>query len=126
MVCRSSFARRNPGGIKYLIHVLHNDELFGCLEYDLQAYCGGVDILDFFRKKYSIRKLIMWIRHLPSNSALASRGIGGDGRWNTTEHLLAAAIDSLSVMDYHVLAVNGNKPDKPKPVPRPDLRFIDY
>lgn len=97
--------------------------MFGCLEYDLQAHCNGIDLLDFFRKKISVRKLIMLIRHLPSDSALASRGIAGDGRWGTNDHLQAAILDTLAVLDHHLLAVNGNKFPAPKPVERPNLQF---
>ncbi len=66
----------------------------------------------------------MWIRHLPSDSALVARGVAGDDRWGMNEHILAAVLDTLGYLDYHLLAVNGNKSAKaPKPVERPDMQF---
>lgn len=87
----------------------------------MQAHCN-IDILDFFRHKYSIRKLIMWIRHLPSESALAARGIAGDDRWGKGEYLAAIIADYINVLDYHFLSANGAKSlKKPEFIERPDM-----
>ncbi len=81
-----------------------------------------MDILDFYRGKYSVRKLIMWIRHLPSDSALAARGYAGDDRWGMTEHLMATAVDYLQLIDHHYLKSKGVKNlGEIKLVTRPDM-----
>lgn len=104
-----------------LCHILDDDELYGCLEYDLQAYLN-IDLAGLWQGKFSVRKLIMWIRHLPTDSALAARGFAGDDRWGATEHLLATATDYLHLLDYHFLKANSTgKIDKPEFVTRPNM-----
>ncbi len=96
--------------------------MFGCLEYDLQAHCNGVDLLGLYRKEFSVRKLIMWVRHLPGDSALASRGYAGDDRWSITDQLIAATADYIHLLDYHFLKSKGAKNmGEPKWIERPNM-----
>lgn len=104
--------------------------MFSAMEYDFNAYCHGTDILDIWRRdrdgrsKLSIRKAINFLRHLPGESALAQRGIAGDGRWSNGEHLLAAVVDTLGVMDYHNLKMNTKSQiSAPKRIPRPEMFY---
>lgn len=95
--------------------------MFACLEYDLQAHCH-IDLLDLYRGKLSVRKLVYMLRHLPTDSALGARGLAGDDRWGMGDHLTAIVADYLHVLDYHFLQVNGAKNiKKPEMLPRPEL-----
>ncbi len=75
-----------------------------------------------WRHEFSVRKLIMWVRHLPTDSALASRGYAGDDRWGATDHLLATVADYVNLLDFHFLKANGGKNlTDPKWMDRPDM-----
>lgn len=119
---RADRCRRGAGGIDFLGFILDNDELHGCLENDLWVYCNQTDLRDFYRGKLSVRRLITFLRFLPSESSLAARGYAGDNRWSNTDHLAAIVADYLHVLDYHFLKANGAKEvKKPEMLPRPDM-----
>lgn len=83
-----------------------------------------MDILDIWRGKLSIRRAINFLKHLPGESALAQRGVAGDGRWSNAEHLLAVVCDSLGVMDFHQLKIHTkSKVSAPKHLPRPEFFY---
>lgn len=65
----------------------------------------------------------MWLRHLPSDSALAARGMAGDDRWGMNEQLLAVIADYNLIQDFHFLKAHGGNPDKPQFVERPKLQW---
>lgn len=48
-----------------------------------------MDLLDFYRGTLSARRLIILIRHLPADSALARALNDNQTPWSTTDHLLA-------------------------------------
>lgn len=68
-----------------------------------------MDILDFYRGKISIRKLVMMLRHLPGDSALVCRGYAGDDRWGPVPELLACVADYVYLLDFHYLKSKGTK-----------------
>ena len=47
---------------------------------------------------------------------------GPDGQWKLTEHLLAAAVDTLAVANWQRASSGKRKPKKPQPIPRPGLK----
>ncbi len=64
----------------------------------------------------------MWIRHLPSESALAARGYAGDDRWNNQTYVLAGISDYVQMLDYHFLkSKNAKNLSEPTWVERPKL-----
>ena len=105
--------------------ILGDDELYSCLEYDLQAY-QHMEMADFWRRKISVRRLITALRHFPSDSALASRGFAGDDRWSANDHLTADVIDQLQLLDWHFVSANSEKnkgPKLPEFIKRPDMHL---
>lgn len=49
----------------------------GAIEYDLHAHCR-LDLLDFFRHRYSWRKLLTLLEHLPTGSAFWAARVDDD------------------------------------------------
>lgn len=95
--------------------------LYSCLEYDLWTECR-VDLAGFWQHKYSVRKLIMWVRGLPSTSMLGARGFAGDDRWGKNEELLATVADYVHILTYLFAKANGGKNlGKVELIDRPDL-----
>ncbi|MFH9741924.1 hypothetical protein ACH4MA_30080 [Streptomyces roseolus] len=66
------------------------------------------------------------IKHLPRDSALQRDLHGEAAEWSVTDHLLAAAVDHLSVANWMFSCVNsaedGDVPEFPQPVPRPGTK----
>lgn len=52
---------------------------------------------------------------------LAKKPRDGHGPWSHTDLLLASIVDRLGELTYVVMAIAGNKPKPPKPVPRPGV-----
>lgn len=54
---------------------------------------------------------------------------GEAAEWSVTDHLLAAVVDHLAVANWMFQCVNngedGDQPEFPKPVPRPDVKDED-
>lgn len=65
-----------------------------------------------------MRELLTHIRGLPSDSAFVR---GRRSEWSQQDELLAAVLDAARENTYYLLAVNGNKPEYPKPFPRPGV-----
>ncbi|MEU9999508.1 hypothetical protein [Streptomyces sp. NPDC050848] len=65
------------------------------------------------------------ITHLPRDSAVQRELHGEAAEWSITDHLLAAAVDHLAVANWMFQCVNtgedGDQPEYPTPVPRPDV-----
>ncbi|MER7917527.1 MULTISPECIES: hypothetical protein [unclassified Streptomyces] len=87
-----------------------------------------MDLLDWHRDRLSARRLSVLVKHLPRNSAL-NRELHGEGAdWSVTDHLLAAAVDHLAAANWMFACVNsdeGDQPEAPTPVPRPEYREGD-
>lgn len=103
-------------------YILCDDDLFGCLEYDLARYVNR-DVRGLFTSPRTLtwRQVIVWIRHLPSDSALGRRGLVADRSWGTTEHLLASVVDTLRIVDWHYVSAHSTDgpPESPIMVRRP-------
>ncbi|UWW89949.1 hypothetical protein GO605_03135 [Streptomyces murinus] len=84
-----------------------------------------MDLLDWHRDRLSARRLSVLVKHLPRDSAL-NRELHGEGAdWSVTDHLLAAAVDHLAAANWMFACVNseeGDQPEAPTPVPRPQYR----
>lgn len=79
----------------------------------------GVQLGDLFTGRLTCRQLIVYLRHLPADSALGIALHGDAARWGVGEHLLAMAVDVLVGANWQR---GGGKGQKPKPIPRPDPR----
>lgn len=104
-------------------YILRDDELNGCLEYDLKRYLHE-DIRGLFTSppRLTWRQVAVWIRHLPGDSALARKGFVAGG-WTRQEHLTASVIDTLRVFQYHWFTSKVSEPDdleEPVMLTRPD------
>lgn len=63
---------------------------------------------------------MVWLRHLPSDSALARRGVAGD-RWSDmTEILQVAAVNELRLLNYYYVLGHSSGD-----VSEPDLLSIE-
>jgi hypothetical protein len=97
--------------------------LFGCLEYDLARFLNR-DVRGLFTRPRTLtwRQVIVWIRHLPSDSALARAGLAGRLTWGIQEHLTASVLDSMRVLTWYYLTAHvgpDDAPQPPTPVRRP-------
>lgn len=90
--------------------------MLGCLEYDLARFLNR-DVRGLFTTPRTLtwRQVIVWIRHLPAESALARRGLVGEQSWSVSEHLLASVVDTLRALDWHY--VSAHTADEPPPAP---------
>jgi hypothetical protein len=98
--------------------------LLGALEYDLRAILA-VDIRGLFTSPptISLRQVIVWIRYLPSDSALGRRGAAGDMKHTLHDRLLAAIVNTGLIHDYHYVGAHSDKgkgPDVPDLIRFPD------
>lgn len=111
------------------------------IEYDLHAVFG-LDLLDFFRHRYTWRKLDVLLAQLPSGSAFWAARADDDeaaaavlkanqGRrpaggapplteMTTTNQLLLDLIDMQQVIVQRITQLGGGKPGTINPAPRPD------
>lgn len=76
--------------------ILRDDELCGCLEADLKRFYQ-TDLRDLYRSPRTLtrRQVCVWLRHLPSDSALARRGYAGDTKPSLTEKLQVEMVNEL-------------------------------
>lgn len=86
----------------------------GPLEADL-ARVYGIDLLDFWRGRLSLRALSVRVRYLPRGSALW-QVTNSDLTWPDETYLLATAVDALHGANWQRGAGKG---PQPKPVQRP-------
>lgn len=111
------------------------------IEYDLHAVFG-LDLVDFFRHRYTWRKLDTLLAQLPSGSAFwaaradddeaaaavlrANKGKRPKGspppltEMTTTNQLLLDLLDMQQVIVQRLTALAGHKPGQIQPSPRPD------
>lgn len=66
----------------------------------------------------SWRKVLAWLKHLPTDSALTRAVDPDDAEWTLTNHLLAGVIDLQAQANF--MWSDGKGP-KPKPIPRPGV-----
>lgn len=110
--------RRRAGGIHSVTAFIQENG--GAIEADLQRHYG-IAFSDFFTvpKRLSWRRLNLLLEYLPADSA-TRRLVNPEGAgWGVTEHLLAAAVDTLRGANWQR---GGGKGSKPKALPRPGLQ----
>ncbi|MGX8906756.1 hypothetical protein ACR820_16260 [Streptomyces netropsis] len=88
-----------------------------------------MDLLDWHRGSLSTRRLSVLVKHMPRDSAV-NRDLHGEAvEWDSSTHLLAAAVDHLAVANWMTATINGGEDsdplDYPEPTPRPSLRTSD-
>lgn len=97
----------------------------------------GIDVLDVYRGKLSLRRLRILIEHLPFESATKTamrRSIPDDAQaepgddyrpdlapWTNTEVLIAGLKDEVTLLRMVTVAANGGKPGEFTPTPRPGI-----
>lgn len=94
----------------------------------------GIDVLDVYRGRLSLRRLRILIQHLPPESATKTAlrnaqpddAPAGESRpdlapWSGAEMLLAAVLDAVRMNTNVLVAANGGKPGDFKPTPRPGI-----
>ncbi len=93
------------------MYILRDDELCGALEHDLWVHCNGVELKWLFQKpaKITWRRVIIYIRHLPGESALARRGFAGDVNFSTEEKLTAEVINTLRIHNFMYLSAHSKE-----------------
>ena len=79
---------------------------------DLRALCWG-------DSRWGVRRILTHINNLPRDSAYVRHLSGAAAYWDEHVELQAQTVDSLERLTYYLLAVNGNTPPKPQPLPRP-------
>lgn len=88
----------------------------GSIEYDLLA--RGTDVLDFYRGRISVRRMITLIKGLAADpNTNTGREIGGP--WGLDTLLLAAAVDDIRLNNFILAAANSPKGKNPLPLPKP-------
>ena len=108
--------------------ILSDRELCRNLEVDLLE--KGVDLLDLYRGKLSIRRVIAIATVLNKDSHLGKilvvREVGPDGEWDANEYFLAAIVNSSRNLEYLTAlrmyfegGEKGSKPIPPEPVRSP-------
>lgn len=120
--------RRWPGGIRGLADLLTRHA--EAVEADLLE--RGIDLVDFYRGKITLRRIVVAIRQLPAGArlwkALAPPQAGksdatpGDAAWSGVEHKLAAVFDAVQNVTHVLQVVNSEKgkaPPAPARMPRP-------
>jgi hypothetical protein len=99
-------------------HLLMDDELCECLQYDLKAELR-VDLKGLFSGQFTLRDLVVWVKHLPSDSALGRRGIG-EHKPALTDRLFASSINEQRLMRWTYISARSNER-----VEQPDLVDLD-
>ncbi|MET8702735.1 hypothetical protein ABZW10_28330 [Kitasatospora sp. NPDC004723] len=90
----------------------------------------GVDLLDLWRGRLSIRRVHVLITSLmckPGRSVLLA-AMDETAQWGTAEHLLARVSDALELSNYLFIRANSEESSDlplPEPIPRPGLGPVD-
>jgi hypothetical protein len=83
----------------------------------------GIDLLDLYRGKVSMRRVIAVVKHLPHTSAfmqeLGKREVGEAVHWGPTEHLMCAMVNSNRSLEYLTAMLLWAKSDQKTPEPKP-------
>lgn len=77
----------------------------------------GVDLLDLWRGRLSLRRVAVLVDTLPPSSATAVAVHGERALWGPTEHLLATIVDVLQWANYQ--RSDPKKSTQPEPIARP-------
>lgn len=114
---RNAHSVPKAGEIWRLHYILRDDDLLGALEYDLACYLHA-DARGLFASPPSLtwRQVIVWLRHLPSESALGRCGVLGARSWTLRDHMMASLVDGLRVLDWHYVCAHS-----PDEVPPPTM-----
>lgn len=103
-----------------LIHILRDNELCGALESDLHRFHqADLSWLYTTPRKLTLRKIAVWIRHLPEDSALARRGFG-ERKYSLRDTLLAENINTGRIGNWQYVATKSEKEIDP-----PDLITLE-
>lgn len=89
--------RAGAGGIGGLWRLLR--EHGRAVEADLRRFYN-VRLRELFTGDLTLRELIVLIKHLPSDCALARSMHGPAAEWGQTEHLLGDVIDLLDIANH--------------------------
>lgn len=102
--------------MRRFVYILGNNELFGCLEADLMRFYH-IDLRDLFTqpRKITIRQVVTWMRHLPSDSALSRRGIAGDPIPSPSAFIQAASVNEIRLLRWlYTTAHSKTEPEQPE------------
>lgn len=110
--------RRGHGGILGLFDILADHGF--AVEADLRRYYG-VNLLDFWRDEISPRQLLVYIYHMPAESATAAliREKPELQDWGLTEFLLGGVVDRLSELVYLYTSAHLDEKEA-KRLPKPE------
>lgn len=91
---------------------------------EIEADLGfrGIDLLDMYRGTLSPRKVALYIRALPPDSATRIAMNGGQWPWSQTDYILADLVDATLGVAYQVAhkdVPKHNRSPYPDPYPRP-------
>lgn len=84
-----------------------------------------MDIRDLLRlpRRLTARQVIVYLRHLPNDSALARRGVAMDVAPSQDFRGLSELVNQLRILDYHFVCANTQKkedlPKKPRLIELP-------
>lgn len=114
----------DAGGIRGLRLVLA--EHAEAIEADFARYYGTHLARDLGTERLTYRRFGVLLRRLPRESNYVQEIGGPSLAWTHTEHLLAAVVNELRVLDWHYLSAhtpkNSAKPKKPRFVEAPGAR----
>ncbi|GAA0954981.1 hypothetical protein GCM10009560_78960 [Nonomuraea longicatena] len=116
--------RWQHGKLIWLVRIL--DEHLPAVEADLHRYYR-LDIIDLYRGKLSVRKLLSLLQGLPRGSALHVAITGEEASWSPGDYLLAATVDLLQVSNWLFMQANSKKGTRnpfPDPVQRPGRKTL--
>lgn len=89
------------------------------METDLLEHFHGVDLLDFYRGRLSLRRLAALLKRLlrlPGRSALAA-AVDARAQWSPSQYLLAEVIDRVELSNWLAVEINAEHNDLPFPDP---------
>ena len=70
---------------------------------------------------YSWRDLVVFVKHLPQNSAYVRESLGGDSAWDLNNQLNALIADYLRILVWFKTKDGSKGRNFPKPIPRPGV-----
>lgn len=85
------------------------------MEWDLRRYLQ-VDVRGLFTRPRTVthRQVIVWLRHLPADSALGIRGLAGEVKNSFYDAMWVSVLNELRVLNWRYLSAHSEKPpEKP-------------
>ncbi|GCD99863.1 hypothetical protein [Embleya hyalina] len=84
----------------------------------------GIDLLDLWRGRLSLRRVAVLIKALGLKNGRSNfvAAVDESTTWSTTDHLLARVSDALELSNFMFIKANSdgsNNLDPPSPIPRP-------